>query len=372
MKVLHINSYYGAGKFFKNLCESQIEKNIDIDVFLPTPKLFDNNFDYGSYTTISKNHNKYDRIIFHLKHLKIFKDVKKVYNLSDFELLHAHSLFSNGYIAMKINKEYNIPYVVTVRSADVNPFFQKAFYLRGVGLKILKNAAKVTFLSKAYRDLVIFKYVPKNLQKEILAKSYIVPNGVDKFWLNQLKAAKVLKDNKSLKLIQVGDINQNKNILATVAAVNILKSKGYQIKLSVVGKVVDKNVFKQIKDLNFIDYLGYLSKADLEKAYSESDIFVLPSVKETFGLVYAEAMSQGLPIIYSQGQGFDQQFQDGLVGFSVDNKDPKDIANKIVEVVNNYNEISKACVSKVNKFNWDKVSETYISIYHKVLGKEKF
>lgn len=40
----------------------------------------------------------------------------------------------------------------------------------------------------------------------------------------------------------------------------------------------------------------------------------MPSHKETFGLVYAEAMSQGLPIIYTKNQGFDGQFPDGYVG----------------------------------------------------------
>ena len=99
-------------------------------------------------------------------------------------------------------------------------------------------------------------------------------------------------------------------------------------------------------------------------------MFILPSFKETFGLVYAEAMSQGLPIIYSAGQGFDQQFKDGVVGYPVNNNDPQDIAVKIKEVINNYSEISKACVTKVYKFDWDKVSDNYIKVYQEILNKE--
>lgn len=372
MKILHINSYYGAGKFFKNLCKSQVSKNIDIDVFLPTPKNFDNNFDYGSYTTISVNHGKYDRYIFHLKHLKILKDVKKQYNINDFDLIHAHSLFSNGYIAKKLSKEYKLPYVVTVRSSDVDPFFKKALHLRRLGISILENASAVTFLSKTYQDLVISKYVPKSLQKSILAKSTVIPNGIDSFWLENINQPKKITLEKDLSLIQVGDINENKNVLTTIQAVKTLETFGYKVKLLLVGKIKDKNIYDQIKDLNNVVYLGYLSKKDLVKSYRKSDIFVLPSLRETFGLVYAEAMSQGLPLIYSKGQGFDQQFKDGVVGYPVISKDPQDIAKKIIEITNNYSEISTNCTREVYKFDWDQVSDQYLKTYKTVLKERDF
>jgi len=44
----------------------------------------------------------------------------------------------------------------------------------------------------------------------------------------------------------------------------------------------------------------------------------MPSITETFGLVYAEALSQGLPVLYTRGQGFDRQFEEGEVGYAVD------------------------------------------------------
>ena len=59
MKILHINSYYSTSKFYKNLYENQIKSELDIDVFVPVPSTFENNdFDYGEYSKISKNHNK--------------------------------------------------------------------------------------------------------------------------------------------------------------------------------------------------------------------------------------------------------------------------------------------------------------------------
>ena len=61
----------------------------------------------------------------------------------------------------------------------------------------------------------------------------------------------------------------------------------------------------------------------------------MPSYTESFGLVYAEAMSQKLPVIYSKGQGFDGQFEEGLVGYHVSPYDVKDIANGILKALEN-------------------------------------
>ncbi len=84
MKILHINSYYSNSLFYKNLFENQIKKGLDIDVFVPVHKHFiKNDFEYGDYTTISRNHGKYDRFIFYLKHHKIYKDITKKFNIKE-------------------------------------------------------------------------------------------------------------------------------------------------------------------------------------------------------------------------------------------------------------------------------------------------
>jgi len=56
-KVLHINSYYAAGKFYKHLFDEQVRQGLDISVYVPVPHSFYQEcFDHGSFTTISRNH----------------------------------------------------------------------------------------------------------------------------------------------------------------------------------------------------------------------------------------------------------------------------------------------------------------------------
>src|SRR5690606_22696545 len=101
--------------------------------------------------------------------------------------------------------------------------------------------------------------------------------------------------------------------------------------------------FKRLVKYNFITYHKPCSKEKLLELYRANDILVMPSKTETFGLVYAEAMSQGLPVIYSKGQGFDGQFKEGLIGYHVDCFDPVNIASSILKIVNNYEEMSSNC-----------------------------
>lgn len=364
MKILHINSYYSTGKFYKNLYENQIKSGLDINVYLPTPYNFrEDIFDYGSYTTISKNHGKYDRLIFHLKHTKIYNDILSKFEINKYDIIHAHSLFSNGYIAYKLHMKSNIPYVVAVRNTDVNLFFSKMVHLRSLGVNILKNANAIIFISEPYKNYTIESFIPEKHKKEIKGKSIIIPNGIDDFWFNNKVEDKIKPSDKNIRLIYAGGINANKNIETTTKTCELLIKQGYKITYKVIGKVTESKYEGFAKKYSFIQYIPFCQKEELIEHHRASDIFVMPSKHETFGLVYAEAMSQGLPVIYTRGQGFDGQFLEGEVGYSVQYNDVNEIANRIIDILENYDNISRSSISKVDKFDWSKIANTYEKIY---------
>lgn len=372
MKILHINSYFNGSLFYKNLYDKQMEDGLDIDVFVPVAAPFKGNKGiYGNYTTLSTNHSKYDRLFFHLKHYKIYKDIIRKYNVKEYSLTHAHSLFSNGYIAMKLKRDYQLPYIVAIRNTDVNLFFEKMPYLRVLGVNILNQANTIIFLSKSYRDLVIEKYVPRDLKQDFYKKSVVIPNGIDDFWFRNIGEGKKLNKVDTLNLLYIGAVNKNKNLTTTVKAIKILKKKGYNIEFTVVGSIQDKKIYEEhLKNNSWIKYITSITKEELINIYRKNDIFVMPSIKETFGLVYAEAMSQGLPIIYTKDQGFDKQFEEGTVGYSVNPLDSNDIAKRIIDVTYKYEALSSNCINKVSKFNWESIQELYLMNYSKVIQEK--
>ena len=369
MKVLHINSYYSSSFFYKNLFEKQIQSSIDVSVYVPISKNVTlPTVDLGEYTNISGNHNKYDRMFFHIKHQKIFKDIVQQYEMNSIDLVHAHSLFSNGYIALLLKKKYKIPYIVAVRNTDVNVFFKYMIHLRKLGLEILEEAEKIIFLSDSYNNFILNRYIPNRLRKKIESKTTVIPNGIADFWLQNVDNPKKYPEERELKILQVGVIDKNKNVLTTIKAVKLLISRGYKAELTIVGKVVDEGIYNQIRKLPYVKYKEPIPQAELLSIFRQHEMFIMPSINETFGLVYAEAMSQGLPVIYSKGQGFDGQFEEGVVGYPVDCLNEEEIANRVEDIISNYTEISLNCINKIERFSWNSIVDEYNKLYLKIIA----
>lgn len=366
MKVCHVCSNFD--NFFVNLMEKQKINDIDLKVFFFRAKEKGwPNFN-SSYVDVRLNYRNWHRFFFRLKESLVLKDFFRIYSKEDFDLLHAHTLFSNGYIAFKAKRKWRIPYIVAVRDTDVNIFFKYRLTLRKLGIEILKEAEKIIFLSPSYRDLVLKKYVPKHLIKEFQSKSIVIPNGIDEFYLKNKWLRDDLSNKKELNIITVGYICRRKNQLTVCKAIDRLKKElGMNVNYIVVGKILDKKVFKKLKKYSFVNYVPFLPKEELIKEYRKADIYVMPSITETFGLTYAEAMSQGLPIIYTKNQGFDGQFEEGTVGYSVNSTNYNEIANKICEIIRNYQFLSTNAVKKVDKFDWGKITQYYKSLYLEVL-----
>lgn len=371
MKVLNINSYYFSSTLYKPMEESLIRKHVDLTTYVPIYpgyKIRDEiNYKPPNHVNVSTCFNKQDRFIFHYKQFKIFNDFSKKYNIKQYDLLHAHTLFTNGFIAYLAYKRYKTPYIVAIRNTDMNVFFKKMIHLRGLGVKILRNAKKIIFLSEPYLNLCINNYIPDKDKDLILNKSVVIPNGIDNFWFkNRLQKIERNTDN-ILKIIFVGNGSKSKNLISLIKAVEILlPSQKDKIKLTVVGNVSDDMLLKEFKTKKYIDYKGFKTKKELLLLYRKHDLFVLPSLAETFGLVYAEAMSQGLPVLYTKNQGFDGQFKDGMVGYAIDANDPADIAKKIMNAFNEHAEISLRCLELVDKFKWDNIIDDYMTIYQDI------
>lgn len=374
MKVLHLNANYLYTNLHQCMIRTLTGLGIDNQVFVPIHTR--NNLvvtpDKNVKTSIC--YKKWDRLFFDNKQKKIKKALETNLAVNDFNLIHAYTLFTDGNCAYELSKKYGVPYVVAVRDTDVNVFFRHMSCLRNRGVEILNNAAAVFFLSPAYKQQVLAKHVPEALKKHIEDKSYIIPNGIDDFWLDNsyterdfIKIKKRLLE-KQVRIIFVGTICKRKNPLTILKAMDLLEKRGYKVEFTVAGGLADKHIAKVLLSDKRVCYAGKLTKNDLLERYRKNDIFVMPSLTETFGLVYAEAMSQGLPVIYTKGQGFDGQFPEGTVGYHVDGKDPEDVANAIEKIIERYEAISEGCIKNVAKFKWNTICENYKSIYEEICG----
>lgn len=367
IKVCHICSNFD--NFFINFMNQFVSEEVNIKVFYPRaierglPDI------KAPYLDVRLNYNQLDRIFFLKKENKIYQDYIKLYGDSGFNLIHAHTLFSNGYIALKLKENFNIPYIVAVRDMDVNLFLKYRLNLRKIGVEILKEATKIVFISDNYKNQVVNNYIPKNLKSSISSKSVVVPNGIDNFYLNNiyLRDKNTVHEKQTINIITVGYISKRKNQLDVCKAVEQLNVEGLSIKYTIIGKVLDDKIFKKIMRYDFVDYKSFLSKEDLINEYRKADIFVMPSITETFGITYAEAMSQGLPVIYTKNQGFDGQFEEGEIGFHVGKGNIEDIKKSIFKIINKYDMLSENCTLNSKKFDWEIITKNYINMYKNII-----
>lgn len=371
IKICHICPSFD-NKLYQNFFDAQQASGHNLRVFF----YHRNDEQYPQlsqkYLDDIKAFTKYDKYVYLLKVHKILKKYKEVYANIAFDVNHAHTLFTSGYVAYKEKKRIGTPYIVAVRGTDVNLYFKKRILLRGLGEKILLNSDAIVFLSKSHMNEVLDNYISGGNKETIRNKAIVIPNGIDDFWLDN-PYSKELSSNTEIKLIYYGDINKNKNIETIIAVVRKLnESADIRADLTLIGKIRDKRYVQIVNSNDHVVYLEFSPKEKLREYLRQSDVFIMPSISETFGLAYVEAMSQGVPVLYTIGQGFDEQFPEGHVGFHVEPRNVEDIICKIKNVYQNYNSISKTCSYEAQNFSWEKITEKYHQLYDSVVPYHKW
>lgn len=369
MRILHINSYYSTSGLFSQLYNRQVESDMMIDVYVPISHQFPENrlSTSGDYTTVSRNHHQLTRWIFPLKHHTILRDLLNRYDFDSYDIIHAHSLFSNGWLALQLHKKFNIPYVVAVRNADLRTFFQRMPWIRKTGIDILKSASKIVFISKNTYNEIFDLYIPSSLSDALKKKSHIIPNGVSDYWHKQRYVDKQPEVHTPIRIVTTGKIMALKRFVPLAEMVQWYSDHIQPVELHIIGPSWDDDILKQLEEIDCVTYHGSQNLDGMRDLYRDMDIFAMLSYPETFGLVYVEAMSQGLPLIYTKGEGFDNFFPNKQVGVSVPHNNQIEFNEAIDYIINNYQELSEYVVQAMQQFNWDDIHQTYVTLYQSII-----
>ena len=374
MHILHLCSYYAGSTVFKNLFLELKTADIQQVVYVPIRSSNDLNKNYLEGVEIEYDLvlTKLDRLNFLGKVRKLLTRTQRLFDIEEYDVVHAHTLFTDGAIAYELWKKYCTPYVITVRNTDVNIFLKYMLHLRPMVRRILKNAKEVVFINSAYQSEVLTKLsIPQE------GKFKVIPNCVDSFWFQDIKPGKTSPE-KEIHFLYVGDYSPNKNVSLAISKLKAfaLENKHLQIEFRIVGggtskgrTTIDSRIQIELQNgipenLNIVE-LGRISdKSILRELYRWAHLYIMLSKRETFGLVYVEAMSQATPIICTKGQGIQPYFEDFEVGFSIDLEISTDDFNlKLTRLINEYDSISKSTFQKVKLFTPDRVVQDYLDCY---------
>lgn len=173
----------------------------------------------------------------------------------------------------------------------------------------------------------------------------------------------------------VGRISHQKGHMVLLDALALVKQKISNFKILIIGDCLEKGVFvDKARKLNldkYIIYTGWLPIWEVYKIYRLIDVIAIPSFQESFGLVAAEAMASGCTVVSTNVGGVPEIINNRVDGILVDPNNPEQLADALVEVLNN-NRLSKRLrdsaevrVSRV--FGRENYSLQILSFYQKIM-----
>ena len=331
-----------------------------------------------------------------LKHLTFFCYVLIKLLLMKTDIIHAHNGLP-GLAAILVSKVRRIPFVFTSHTPYLSVGHQ--IFSEGTMLKkrfddlqvILEKfcAGKASFtivVSKTVRDGLVSIGVSKD-------RIFLVPNGVDtrKFKEDFEEATRVRQKfqlGKNKVVLYVGRIVRYKGLDYLVDSAPKIAGRHPDVRFVIAGPVSyyqtgaltpyyrelrEKIELRQLSE--FFVFTGTVDEKDLLGLYSACDMLVLPSFSEAFGMVLAEAMSCGKPVIGNRIGGIVDVINDGKNGYLVSPAQPEEIASKINYLLERPVErkrMGRTARKHVEEmFDWNILAARIIEIYRDAIREKK-
>ncbi len=277
--------------------------------------------------------------------------------LGNIDLIHAHSSYPAGYIAYILSKKLSIPYIVT---EHMGPFPYPSL-LTSEGKPI--NEIHDSMLA-ANAIIAVSPALKNTLEKFGYSNIYTIPNLVDEsiYHPNFEK-----KSNKFTFLTLCGMVSE-KGIDTLLNGIALWKPDHNKVVFIIAGDGPLLSKYKQMAiDLNIdqcIRWLGHIPRNKAASLFKSSHSFVLASKIESFGIVYAEAIACGIPIIATRCGG-PESIVTNDNGLLIEINDPIDLSKKLQFMYENYNIYSADTIVKgfMNQYSSRVVVKKITDIY---------
>ncbi|MBR5957595.1 MAG: glycosyltransferase family 4 protein, partial [Salinivirgaceae bacterium] len=199
---------------------------------------------------------------------------------------------------------------------------------------------------RQFEESLAFSRLAVNLQSKLI----MITNGIDQIWIDNQYLA---NDNRNPDaVLYIGVFDRNKNVSTLIEACRQLRKQNPNLTLNLVGGggPCEQQIMRQIEqNADWIKFHGPIyDKQKLMQICRQNAVFVMISKSETFGLVYFEALTQGLPVVYTAGQGFDGVIDNLTVGYAVKSDNVSDIAAKLDSTLTN----RSALLSDIRKIDF--------------------
>lgn len=292
----------------------------------------------------------------------------------EYNIIHSHYWLS-GWVGAELASQWRIPHVIMLHTSaraknhhlgySVEPEIRAETEQQVLGAANLVVAAT----QSEKQDLADFYGVDP-------LKIAVIPCGVDLDTFRPLLkpfARRALNLDGLPVVLYVGRLGPEKGVEQLLEAVAIV-AREWPIQVVIVGgEDVDKGEMEHLQSLSrklgiadMIRFHSSVEQDELPLYYSSADVLVLPSQYETFGLVAAEALACGLPVIASPVGAIPQLVQEGKTGFILNSSEPADLANILARFINDEDlrqRLAASARTAVTNLSWANVAERLAQEY---------
>ncbi len=296
------------------------------------------------------------------------------------DLVHAHWILPNGFVAARASAAAGIPYAATLHGSDVFMAERNGLF-RALARRALRGAAHVTSCSGQLRDRLLEIGGQEHAEKVLL-----VANGTD-VEPPPANASEELRRRFDLSgrlVVAVGRLVYKKGFRYLLqAAPQILAAHPTARIVIGGGGDIEAELRAQAMALGLGDRLiftGGLSHPEVLALIAAAELFVMPSIRDPKGnvdglpIVVLEAMACGRPVVASDVSGMPLAIEDGVSGLLVAEREPEALARAVNQVLADSElaqRIGEAARQRVaDELNWDAVAETHHRLYAAAVAGE--
>ena len=275
------------------------------------------------------------------------------------DVIHAHT-FLGASVAKRIGHSYNIPVVYTEHYSGFLDGSLRHSHKK-IAVSAIQNCEAVTAVSERLGQVM------EGLSDR---KVQVVPNFIDTRLFVNLDY-----QPSENQIVFLGDLIPRKNVHLLLKATAILKKRGVQIFSKIIGDGPLKARLMDLSEsLDIVDetqFLGRLNKEELIQHLKTSKCLVLTSFFETFGLVVAESLSCGVPVVAFKNGGSDNLFGEDH-GIHVDQQDAESLADAIHTLIVNHNRYQPQILRKhvIDNYSPEVIIPRLSNIYSQVISQK--
>ncbi|WP_346883855.1 N-acetyl-alpha-D-glucosaminyl L-malate synthase BshA [uncultured Algibacter sp.] len=294
--------------------------------------------------------------------------------LHKIEVLHVHYAIPHAYAAymakkMLIEENIYVPIVTTLHGTDITLVGSHPFYKPAVTFSINKSDA-VTAVSQSLKDDTLRLF---DINNEIQVISNFID--LEKYKHNEFKDCQrgmMAKDDEKI-ITHISNLRPVKQVHDVISVFNNIQ-KEMPAKLMLIGEGPEREkAEKQCAELGITDKVVFFGRSnEIDKILCFTDLFLLPSLTESFGLAALEAMASGVPVISSNTGGIPEVNMQGVTGFLSDVGDVEDMSKNAIYILSDetrLQEFKNNARKESLKFDLHAVVPQYEAIYEATLAK---